>query len=159
MDEKDYQRNKREIEDFFLALFKVALKSIDDDRRDSIYDTVDICIDPDSWDLLDELFKKHDLEVQSMAITRDGVEISFAFGRSFSDVPDFPYSSVMFRLSNDAVASAPCFFSRVYLDGMADLECFVYSEVHFEYKMTAQEFESLVNNIKQHVTFLGLKQR
>jgi len=159
MDLKDYQRNQREIEDFFLALFKVALKSIDDDRRDSIYDTVDIRIDPDTWDLLDNLFKKHDLEVQSMARTRDGVEVSFAFGRSYSDVTDFPYSSVMFRLSNDAVASAPCFFSRVYLDGMADIECFVYAEVRFDYKMSVQEFESLIKNIKQHLTLLELKQR
>jgi hypothetical protein len=159
MDEKDYQRNQREIEDFFLALFKVALKSIDDDRRDSIYDTVDICIDPGTWDLLDDLFKKHDLEVQSMARTRDGVEISFAFGRSYGDIPDFPYSSVMFRLSNEAIAPAPCFFSRVYLDAMADMECFVHAEVYFSYKMTAQEFECLVKNIKQHVTYLELKQR
>lgn len=157
MDFKDFHRIDRKMSEFFLALFKTALRGVDEDKLDIIDNTIDLCVNPETWDLLDALFKVRDLEVQSMGRTRDGVEISFAFGGSYRDVPNFPYSSVMFRLADDAIATAPCFFSRVHLDYMKDIECILYPEVNFFYKMTADEFEVIARDTEHHITMLALR--
>jgi hypothetical protein len=157
MDIKDFQRIDRKISEFFLALFKAALRGVDEVELDNIGNTIDLCVNPKTWDLLNALLKVRDLKMQSMGKTRDGVEISFAFGGSYRDVPNFPYSSVMFRLADDSSAMAPCFFSRISLNYMNDIECILYAELNFHYKMTADEFENIARDTEHHVTMLALR--